>query len=225
MEKDQKKELDTEELKNEASNTVNEVKNTIKNVDIKKDSIETKGFVLEMFKDPLKTLKDIVEDKKGKYFKYAIIIIAIWAVAKLISKCFLLGSYWRLYNIGENILSIILTTISPIIAVLVMSLIVFLMNKNNKKPLTVIISAITTANIPTVISAIVSLLTIVSTSAYILTEPFSKLCFIISTVLTYFTIKNIFNEEKNSNFIKKFVIIEAIYSIAYIVLSLLKIYI
>ena len=39
--------------KKEATDTVNQVKDTIKNVDIKKDSIETKGFVVEMFKNPL----------------------------------------------------------------------------------------------------------------------------------------------------------------------------
>lgn len=51
--KKKKREVNTEELKSEASTTVNQVKDTIKNVDIKKDSIETKGFIAELFKDPL----------------------------------------------------------------------------------------------------------------------------------------------------------------------------
>lgn len=225
MAENEEKKVNTEELKSEASNTVNQVKDTIKNVDIKKDSVETKGFVVEMFKDPLGKLKDIVEDSKGKYFKYAIIILVIWVAAKLISSCFSIGSYWSWYNIVDTMISIVLSTISPIIAILVMSLIVFAMNKNNKKPLTTVIAAVTTANIPTVIASVVSLLTIISSSAYTITGPFASLCGAVSTVLMYFTLKNLFNVEKNSDFIKKFVIIEAIYYVAYIVLSLLKIYI
>ena len=40
MEEKEEKKVNTEELKSEASTTVNQVKDTIKNVDIKKDSIE-----------------------------------------------------------------------------------------------------------------------------------------------------------------------------------------
>lgn len=36
---------------------MSEVKDTIKQVDIKKDSIETKGFVTELFKDPIRKNK------------------------------------------------------------------------------------------------------------------------------------------------------------------------
>ena len=48
MEGNEEKKVNTEELKSEASNTVNQVKDTIKTVDIKKDSIETKGFVTDI---------------------------------------------------------------------------------------------------------------------------------------------------------------------------------
>lgn len=37
--------IDKEELKNEAKDTVNQVKDTIKNVDINKEAKETKGFL------------------------------------------------------------------------------------------------------------------------------------------------------------------------------------
>ena len=47
MEEKEERKINTDALKSEASTTVNQVKDTIKNVDIKKDSIETKGFVLE----------------------------------------------------------------------------------------------------------------------------------------------------------------------------------
>ena len=223
-EKEEKK-VDTEELKNEASNTVNQVKDTIKNVDIKKDSIETKGFITELFKNPLEKLKEIVEKDNGQYLKYAIIILVIWVAAELIARCFTVGSIWRWSGLGTSLMSIIRATIAPVISVLVMSVIVLMMNKNNKKPLTTIITAVTTANIPVVAASIVSLLTIFSTSASTITSPFAILCNTISTILMYFALKTIYGEEKNSDFVKKFVVVETIYYLAYIIFSLLRIYI
>ncbi len=229
MEEKEEKKVNTEELKSEASNTVNQVKDTIKKVDIKKDSMETKGFITEFFKDPLGKLKEIVDKENAQYLKYAIIIIVIWTAVSLISRCFSFSfsfsSFWKLSSIGSNIWSIIVATITPIISILVMAIIVLVMNKKNKKSLTTLITAVTTASIPTVIASIVSLLTVFSSQISIITIPFSSLCNVISIVLTYFTLKAIFNVEKSSEFIKKFVIIEAIYYVVYIVLSLLEIYI
>lgn len=225
MEQNEDKKVNTEELKNEASNTVNQVKDTIKNVDIKKDSIETKGFITELFKNPLEKLKEIVEKDNGQYLKYVIIILVIWVAAELIARCFAVGSIWRWSGLGTSLMSIIRATIAPVISVLVMSVIVLMMNKNNKKSLTTIIAAVTTANIPVAFASVVSLLTIFSSSVSTITSPFASLCNTISIVLMYFTLKAIFGEEKNSDFIKKFVIVEAIYYVAYIIFSLLRIYI
>ena len=215
----------SEELKKEATDTVNQVRDTIKNVDIKKDSIETKSFIVNMFKNPLGKIKEIVDKDTSKYFTYAIIILAIWVVAKLISRSFSFSHIWGFSNVGSAILLILISGITPIVSILVMSLIVFIMNTKNKKQLTTVITAVISASIPLVISAVVSLLTIFGTKASILTTPFSGFCNVISTILMYFAIKSIFGVEKNSEFIKKFVIIQGIFYIVYIVLSFFEIYI
>ena len=223
-EKEEKK-VNTEELKSEASTTVNQVKDTIKNVDIKKDSIETKGFIAELFKDPLGKIKEIVDKENNQYFKYAIIILVIWVVAELISRCFSVGPIWGLSSLGSSLMSVIKATIAPICSILVMSIIVLVMNSKNKKSLTTIITTVTTANIPLVIASVVSILTIFGSSISTITIPFTRLCSAVSIVLMYFTLKSIFGEEKNSEFIKKFALVELVYYIAYIVFSLLNIYI
>ncbi len=229
MEEKEENKVNTEELKNEASNAVNQVKDTIKKVDIKKDSIETKGFITEMFKNPLEKLREIVENGKGEYLKYAIIVIAIWAVIELVRKCFSLSfsftSFFNLSSIGNSIWTIIAGVLAPVLSVLVMSVIVLVMNKENKKPLTTIISVITMAKIPVVIAALANILTIFSSQISIVTSPFASFCSVISVVLMYFALKSIFNVEKNSDFIKKFVLVELIYYVAYIIFSLLRIYI
>ena len=214
-----------EELKKEATETVNQVKETIKKVDIKKDSVETKGFIIDMFKNPLKKMQQIVNRNTGKSLTYAIIILIIWVVAELVNKSFSFGHVWKYSNIGSALISTILAGITPIVSVLVMSVIIFIMNKNSKKKLTTIITVVIAASIPLVIASVVQLLNIYSTQVSLLTTPFGKLCNAISVILMYFAIKSVFGSEKNSEFIKKFILVETIYYVVYIVLALLNIYI
>lgn len=219
------KKVETNELKSEASNTVNQVKETIKKVDIKKDSMETTGFVTELFKDPLGKIKEIVTKDTGKFLTYAIIILVIWCAAKLISSCFSAANLWGFSYIGSSILLIIKSLITPILEVLVMSIIIFAMNKKNKKALITVITAVIVANVPTVISSVVSLLTIISAQVSYITTAFAGFCSLITTILMYFAMKSMFGTEKNSDFIKTFVAVEGIYYIVYFILSFLGIYI
>lgn len=222
-EKKETKNNKSEELKKETADTVNQVKDTIKKVDIKKDSIETKGFIGDMFKNPLEKIQEIVDKNTGKYLTYAIIILAVWVIAELVSRSFSFKHIWGFSNVGSALLSILIAGITPIISILVMSLIIFIINKNNKKQLTTIITVVIAASIPLVLASVADLLTIFSVKISLVTIPFTKLCNVISIVLMYFATKSIFGTEKNSEFVKKFVMIEAIYYVAYLVLSLLNI--
>ena len=205
--------INTEEIKSETVNTVNEVKETIKNVDVKK-----------VFIDPLRKIKSIAEDNSNKFLKNALIVVIIWMAAVLINQVFGTTNLWKYYGF-KQLLNIILTTISPAVGIIVMSLIIMIANKGNKKTLTHLITCITTARLPLAISGVVNLLTLINSSVSAFTSPFSRFCNVISIVLTYFVAKDIFAEKENSKFIKKFVIIEGIYYIAYFVLTYLGMYI
>ena len=220
----EEKNMDSKNIKEEATDAVNQVKDTIKNVDIKKDSLETKGFIVEMFKNPLEKIREIATKNDKKFLKYVIIILVIWCISELVHEIFTLN-IWGYFNLGKNILRVIIAGITPIISILVMSIIVFLVKGKNKKNLTTIVSTITSANIPMVIASIVSLLTLINIRANVLTNPFAQLCNVITVILNYFGIKSLLGIEKNSEYIKKFVIIEAIFYIVYTVLSFLDIYI
>lgn len=216
--------INTEEIKSETVNTVNEVKETIKKVDVKKDTLETKGFIKELFVDPLGKMKSIAEDNSNKFLKNALIVAIIWMAAILIKQIFGTTSLWKYYGFKQFI-NIIFTTISPAVGIIVMSVIIMIVNKENKKSLTQLITCITTARLPLAIAGVVNLLTLINSSISAFTTPFSKLCSVISILLTYFVAKDIFAEKENSKFIKKFVVIEGIYYIAYFVLTYLGIYI
>ena len=151
-EKKEESVINTEELKKDASTVVNEVKDNFKNVDMKEEGKAAKGFIKELFKNPIDKIQEMVEANNGKYFKYAIIVIAIWTVVDLIFAIYTQrGVFNHIFtgfsnligfstSIGAAILSIFLTLITPIVAVLIMTLIAFLFNKQNKKSFLTVLS-------------------------------------------------------------------------------------
>ena len=213
--------FDTEKLKSETTNTVNQVKDTIKNVNIKQDSIETKDFVKNLFVKPVEEIKKVVEDNTGKTFKYAIIIIAIWTIIKLFRLCFS-GVFNQ--SAGAAIWAIVRAIITPALGIIVLAVIMLMLNKEKKKSLTTMITAVTVAQIPVIISALISLINLLSSSAYKITSPISSLCSAISIVLTYFAVKFVFNK-KDEEAIKTFVLVEVIYIVVAFILSFIGIYI
>ena len=217
--------VNTEEIKKETVETVNQVKETIKNVDIKKDAKEATGFVSSIFKDPFGTIKQIVNDSTNKFFKIAIIFMIVWIVAIFVGSVLAITPMHRFsFNLAfKQILTIIKAVVAPLLGVIVLSGIVYLMNKENKKSIVTIMTAVVTAKIPVIIATVISLLTIIDYKISYITTPIASLCYIISVILMYFATKSIFGEEQNSKFFKKFVIIETIYYVIYIVVSFLGI--
>lgn len=215
--------LNADALKKETVETVNQVKDTIKNVNIKNDTKVATGFASSMFKNPIGTLESIVNDNENKHFKTAIIFVIIWTVAVLIK--YLSHRYLSFNYLFDHLLSIIKSMLAPTLGILTMSGIVYVFNKNNKKSMVSIITSIVTANIPIILASIISLLTLFSSRISVITSPINSIASCISIVLTYFVTKMIFQEESDTEFIKKFVMIEVIYYICRAIISLLEIYI
>ena len=218
--------IDKEELKNEASSTFNEVKETMKKVDLKNDTAETKGFIVEMFKNPIAKIKDVA-NSDGSLFKTAIILVIVWTLAVLIDSIFSWSNlkYFFEYNLFDNVLSLVKGILAPSLGIATMSVIVLIMNKSSKKSLTTVIATVAIAKIPTILASVVGLLTIISSQISKLTSPFTSFCSVISTILLYFSLKELYNEEDDNKFIKTIILIQGIYFIARFVISYLGIYI
>lgn len=214
----------TEEIKKETTETVKKLKESIKNVDIKDETIKTKGFIVEMFKNPLSKMKEIANED-SKYFKTAIFIFVVWILAVFIKTTFSTIYYWGFSRVFENMITVLKNILVPLISVVVYSLIIFVLNKDNKKSLTNIISTVTTTKLPLVIASVVSIVTLFSDKFIKITVAFTNLCTILAVVLSYFGYKYLFNESEDKKFIKKFALIEIIYFVIYIVFSFLGIYI
>lgn len=225
-EKKEKFEIEAEDIKNETIETAKKVKETIKNTKIKDETKNVKNFIIDMLKNPLDKIKEIANEKSCKFLKIAIIMLIVWIIIVFISSAYSTVYYWGFSKLFKNILSVLKKVLAPIIGVLVYSVIIFVLNKkNNKKPLTTIISTVTVTQIPLIIASLVSLLTIISSDISTITNPFNKLCSTITIVLNYFGFKFLFEEENDKSFIIKFALIQAIYYVVYIIMGLLGIYI
>lgn len=223
-EKDEKFSIDTEKLKNETFEAAKKVKESVKGTNIKEETKATKGIIIEMFKNPLEKIKEVANDGSAKYFKTALFLVIVWTILVFISSTHTTIYYWGFSRVFTNILSVLKKILAPALGILVYSLIVLVLNKNNKKSLTTVISTITITQLPLMIASLVSLLTIISSKISLVTSPFSALCSTVAVILGFFGLKNLFGEECKT-FIKKYVLIQVIYYVAYIVIGLLGIYI
>ena len=225
MEKEDKISKDTENLKNETVETAKKLKESIKETDIKQETLATKGVIVEMVKNPLEKIKEIANNTSTKYLKTALLLIILWTLIVFIDSSHTTIHFYGFSRVFTNLLNVLKEILAPACGIIVYSLIVLCMNHKNKKPLSAIISTITITQLPLMIASLVSLFTIISSRISLITTPFAQLCSVVSIVLGYFGFKNLLSEEKSKDFIKKYVLIQTIYFVVAILFSLLEIYI
>lgn len=229
--------INTEEIKKEAVDAAKQVKETLKTTDLKKDANATKGFISNLFKNPIQEVETVANSSKNEFLKIAIIILIVWLVSVLIGEIIDVfqsysyvsslytnfGTFFK--NSVSNIFSIIKAVIAPILSLVVLSGIIYFMGKDKKKPFINIASSVIIAKIPVVLASVVSLLDVFGSQVYKIISPFSGFCSIISTVLLYFTIKSLYGEKEDNSFIKTFAIIMGIFYIAKFIINFFGIYI
>jgi hypothetical protein len=207
------------ELKKEATDTLNETKEQIKNINIKEEAQKGKGLVGKLLKDSTGTIKEIVKDEKNQFYKTAILVVCIWIVIVLLKEILSCIVYeFHTFKILRTIKIII----APILKIIAMSIIIHMLNKENKQTLTKAITAVAIAKIPVVISSCLGFLTYISSNITYITNPISSLLSIISTILMFFVVKEMF-EEENEKALKTFIKVEAIYYIVVFAFSFLGI--
>ena len=184
------------------------------------ETLNTKNFVKDMIKDPISKTTEISKDSDNKFLKTSIFIVIVWMAAKFL---FSVLSYRKYNSFGRNVLSILKSTLSPACIVLVLTLIIFIVNKKHKKSLTTILSTVVTVYSPMVVASVLHLLNLIDYNMAKLTTPVTTLASFITIVLSYFAMKDIFQEETELATFKEFVLVELIYFAVAIVVSLLGI--
>lgn len=215
--------VDTEQLKNETKETVNQVKSSIKNVNFKQDAKETKGFVKEMISNPFETVRKVANEEEN-VFKKVIFLMIIFILASVVSQIISLIKYGRLANIGTNIMDLIVSVLNPIFYILVPAVVILIFNKQNKKSLITIISTVVVAGIPTICNEVIFVLERILPGISIITSPIITVLSAIALILTYFGIKDLLGIEEHKDCIKKYAIIKLVAAFVLVILGRIGIY-
>ena len=235
MEENNQNNVNAEEFKKEAKETVNQVKDSFKNVNMKEETEKTKNYFSRFLKEPVSVVKEIAHDKTNSFFKTAIVLLVVWVLVSVIVAIITLVTslFSTIVNFGfefvfqttfRNILNIVKSLIVPIISVAVLSAAIYFTNTKNKKSFLTTAVTVMATKIPIVIAEIIGILTLIPYASRII-SPVSELLGLVSSILTFFAIKALNDEESNDQAVKKFLYVEGIYVIARFVLSFLTIYI
>ena len=226
MSEKNEKEVDAnskEEIKDEAKNTFDDVKETIKNVKFQSDAKETTNFVSKIFQDPLGILKKTSEDKGNDYLKHAILLVCLWIIATLITGIYYVASN-KFIAAGTRFLNVLKDLLEPIVGLIAMSLIVLVNQKGSKKNLTTTFTTITVATIPSILLSVVEILRLFSAQFDYVLTPLRYFAIAVTIAFMYFATKDLTGEEENSKFIRKFIGIEFAYFVCYFIFQLLGMY-
>ncbi len=215
--------VDAENLKNETKDTVNQVKETIKNADFKEGAAQTKGFLAEMFSAPISAVKKVALGEENVLFK-AIIIMIIFIIASFATQLVYVLKYGGLRGIGSNLISLVVSVINPLLFILVPAIVIMIMNRENKKSLTTVISTLVVAAVPNVINKVIDVIESIVVGISIISSPITTMFSAVAIVLTYFGMKDLFGIEDDEKFVKKFAIVKLIAAFILVILARIGIY-
>lgn len=215
-----------QEFKREAEQTVNQVKDSFRNVNVQEETNKAKNFFSGIFKAPVQTISGIAHDASNSFFKTGIILVVVWVVlsifyqvgsilSKIIQYGFKYLKFSDFFNIFKSGILI------PLIIIAVLSGIIYLLHsKQNKKSFLTVVNTTVAALFPYIISRVINFLNLIS-FGYRLATPLITILQVASMILLFFGIKEL-SDENDENAVKKFFIIEAIYFGIAFILSFLS---
>lgn len=210
--------VDTEQLKNETSATVKDTKEALKNLDVKKEVEATQGFLKDFFKDPVTHVR--IATDKPELFGMAVFLNIIWIIALLVP---VITDVIRWSHHGRNFVQqlwhIVSSVITPTVAIIVLAVLIMAFNKEKKKSLTTLITAVTISQIPSIAASVIGILTILSHEMFRITIRVSGFATALSVILLFFAAKEIYNEDDDSKFFISFAKLYGAYFIVRFALS------
>ncbi len=208
------------DLKQETVKTFNEAKEQMKNINLKQEAEVGKGLLKKLWKNPIESIKEIAEDKENKTFKTALLLVAVWAIIELIDKIL----YYAMSKYADfEFLPTLKVTVAPILRVIAMTLALYFVNNRAKDSISKVLTSVTVAYIPSIISSLLWLLDHISTKMYTLLSPVGGLLRVVSIILMYYTVKEFVKKDSEENALKEFVKVQAIFYVIVFAISFLGI--
>ena len=212
MEEDKK--INADELKEETKDTFNKVKSEIKDANFKEETVKATNFVKEMIMNPIAAVRETAQGNGPKLATIIMIVIAF----VLVNVCYEIISLFKYSygSFGDKLWDVLTAILEPLFLLLVPSILVFLWNKNKKTLLTTI-STFALAQVPTIFSTVVSLVYLLISQLSIVTTPINAGLGVVQTILTYFGVKTLLDEDDES-FVLKFVVLEVVTTLIIVIL-------
>jgi len=207
-------------LMNESAEAVSQIKNVVKNVNIKEETANAKGFFTDMFSNPIGAIKSIPASG-GKHLNIALVVMAIWVASSFVNallSTFFVRSVWNFANLLQQIVGLVTSTISPIFIVLALSAATYVFFKSRIDKFMPLVITIAIASAPQAIAAVLRIITSLIPGSFAVIGSVNALLYLISVVLVYFGIKA-FSDQDDESFFKNFVLIQCMYFAARIVLN------
>lgn len=208
------------ELKQETVKTFNEAKEQIKNINFKEEAEAGKGLLKRMWKNPVETIKEIAVDKENKTFKTALLLVAVWAVIVLINRILY---YATSVYADFEFLPTLKVTLAPVLRVIAMTLALYFVNNRAKTSVSKVLTSVSIAYIPSIVSSLLWLLYHISSKMISLLSPISGILDVVTAILMYFTIKEFTNKDNEESALKEFVKVEAVFYVIVFAVSFLGI--
>lgn len=214
---EEEKKINAEELKEETKETFNKVKSEIKDTDFKEETKNATNFVKEMLMNPIAAVKEVAEGHGPKLATIIMIIIGLIVVGLAYA---LISSfrYSSIYDsLGDKVWNLVTSVTETIFLILVPAIIIFIMNRKEKKSLLTVISTMAVAQVPNIFITITNIVYMLISSLSFIITPINAGLGVAQTVLAYFGMKTLMKED-DETFIIKFVIIEVLVTFAMFVL-------
>jgi hypothetical protein len=221
-----------DEVKKEASETFDQAKDVIKNINVQEDAKKAQNFFSDMLKNPLGKMQEIAADS-ANYFTMAIIIVVVWVASALLGSIisffgglirYSLGwSYFRYLNIGTYFEGLFSPIISPIFAVVAMTAIVYLVFQKQISKFTPALVIVAVAYSPLAVRSVLNIVPALISASSRIISPINGFLYVMSIILLFFGVKALSGEDSYEEYFKKFVLIQAIYFAARFVLGFLNI--
>lgn len=207
------------EVKGETINAFNQVKDTMKNTDFKEEAKNTKGFLIEFVSRPVELVTSVARGERS-VLATGLFLMAVTIVVNIIKSIISVFRYS-----GFHLMTFVRDITYPVVYILVLAIVVLLLNRKSKKSLLTIIEVLILAYVPNIINNAISLITTIIhniTLSEIIACATTAIA-IIATLLRYFGIKELFDEEDDSKFVKTFFIIMLIHQVCMYVIGLTNI--
>ncbi len=184
----------------------------------------TKNLFKDLISEPVNKMREVVDNPK-EYGVIAVILAVIWMSAKGLLMLITLISSIYIGNSAGIFERVSSATVTPFFIILILTLIVTYLNKDNKRKMLDTAIVIVIAFIPRILYSLIDFMSIAGGSTTGIVLGINITLSNISILLTYFGLKFLFGYEDDNSFVKMFFKIYIIYAVCCIIFRLIGVYI